>query len=340
MEDDIHNSVLLSMTTNINVIRCAGCGKQFAWNARFAGHKVRCPCGQIMDYPQNPSETESASLEANRESLDDQYDLAPDAPMAKRAHASAPHDSSEKILAEPKPADRILGYRSLPPPGSKPELDVEKLKKQAGPLWILGVGLSIEALLTLLRARVDPAAAMIHLFVGVGVDTVLMVAGVMIAAKIRQIDIGSFGSAVLRLAAVSIAPAALNDLFAPLVFFIPLAGLGLFIVGFAIYFALLGMFFNLDESDTWLCVWVIFLINLGVYFAMKFLSNQLKSKHSGCDPELKSGLQRARGLQENIRSKHMLFSARKSEWRIAQASDPEWHLRSSAQTCCSTDDLE
>ena len=31
------------------------------------------------------------------------------------------------------------------------------------------------------------------------------------------------------------------------------------------------MFFDLDESDTWYCVSVIFLINLAVYFAMMFL---------------------------------------------------------------------
>jgi hypothetical protein len=35
---------------------------------------------------------------------------------------------------------------------------------------------------------------------------------------------------------------------------------------FVLYFALLGALFDLDESDTWYCMMVIFLIRLLVYF--------------------------------------------------------------------------
>jgi hypothetical protein len=37
---------------------------------------------------------------------------------------------------------------------------------------------------------------------------------------------------------------------------------------FVLYFALLGALFDLEESDTWYCVWVIFLVRLAVYFAI------------------------------------------------------------------------
>jgi len=246
------------MTTTGNEIRCAVCGKTFPWNVRFAGRKVRCPCGQVMDYPHEPP---------NIAAEDNLYDLAPDAPTAQRAVVEA----SEPAAPEIRPP-AVLGYRNPSTAALKPDLDVDQLKNLTGPLCILGGGLAIEACITLWNARTDVGAAMLHLVVNVGLDTILMMVGVLIAARVRQINIGSFGSALLRLAAVSIAPAAVSDLLAPVAIFIPILGfLGLFVVSFALYFALLGMFFDLDESDTWLCVWIIFLINLGVYFGEQWL---------------------------------------------------------------------
>jgi len=250
------------MTTTGDEIRCAACGKTFPWNVRFAGRKVRCPCGQVMDYPQQQPASHSE---------DDLYDLVPDAPTAQRAPQSAAPAASPPPPPEPKPP-AVLGYRNPSTAALKPDLDVDQIKNFTGPLWILGGGLAIEACITLWNARTDVGAAMLHLVVNVGVDTILMMVGVLIAARVRQINIGSFGSALLRLAAVSIAPAAVSDLLAPVALFIPILGfLGLFVVSFALYFALLGMFFDLDESDTWLCVWVIFLINLAVYFGERWV---------------------------------------------------------------------
>jgi hypothetical protein len=37
---------------------------------------------------------------------------------------------------------------------------------------------------------------------------------------------------------------------------------------FVLYFALLGVLFELDESDTWYCVCVIFLVRLAAYFLL------------------------------------------------------------------------
>jgi hypothetical protein len=50
-----------------------------------------------------------------------------------------------------------------------------------------------------------------------------------------------------------------------------LAGLG---VQFVLYFALLGALFDLDESDTWYCVWVIFLVRLAVYFVTLWMGGR------------------------------------------------------------------
>ena len=76
--------------------------------------------------------------------------------------------------------------------------------------------------------------------------------------NLRQFKLGSFGSAILKLAAISVAPSAVISLFAPILMFIPFGGLAGLAAEFILYFALLGMFFDLDESDTWFCVWTIF----------------------------------------------------------------------------------
>jgi hypothetical protein len=75
----------------------------------------------------------------------------------------------------------------------------------------------------------------------------------------------------LRVAAISVAPAAVGDLIMPIAQLIPLIG-GLLQMGvqFVLYFALLGVLFDMDESDTWYCVMLIFLINVGIYFLLRF----------------------------------------------------------------------
>jgi hypothetical protein len=243
-----------------NEIRCGVCGKTFPWKEKFAGRKARCPCGAIMDYPKEPPA-------ANAE--EDLYDIAPDRPAA-----AAVTGKTDAVAATAAPATLraapVLGYRTASKNSVKPELDVDQLKNVTGPLWILGGGVVVEAGITLWTARSDLSAAMVHLLVDVGANTVLMMVGVLIAAKVRQFQIGSLGSALLRLAAISIAPAAVSDLFGPIMLLIPLGWILLLAVTFGLYFALLGMFFDLDESDTWLCVWIIFLIHLGLYFAQLY----------------------------------------------------------------------
>ena len=50
--------------------------------------------------------------------------------------------------------------------------------------------------------------------------------------------------------------------------FIPFGGLFGWIGEFILYFALLGALFDLDESDTWYFVWVVFLVKVAVVLAI------------------------------------------------------------------------
>jgi hypothetical protein len=103
------------------------------------------------------------------------------------------------------------------------------------------------------------------------VGTVLMLAAVFFAAWRRGFKFGPFWGAVLKLSAVSIAPAAAMTLLSLPLRFIPLGGIINWVVGFCFYFALIGVFFELDQEDTWYCVAIIFLVNLSVALGAVFL---------------------------------------------------------------------
>jgi hypothetical protein len=258
----------IQMLTSGNIIQCPVCNKEFPWDVRYAGRKARCVCGRIMEYPRLPPGPPDA-LAQEGDGPRDEYDLAPDTPAPLTVAAHPVQEPAETISGQPAKPGQILNYRTNPGVGSNSapvDLDTEKLTKQILPLWILTGGLLVEGFIAFLHARSNPMPAMIHLFVGIGVLTLLMMAGVLIAARVRQIQFGSYGSAALRLSAVVVGVAAVNDLLAPLASFIPFGGLGLLLVNFALYFALLGAFFDLDESDTWYCICVIFLVHLVVYF--------------------------------------------------------------------------
>jgi hypothetical protein len=64
---------------------------------------------------------------------------------------------------------------------------------------------------------------------------------------------------------------AVGDLLWPLRYIICLGGLLILGVQFVLYFALLGALFDLDQSDTWYCVIIIFLVYLGVYFLLLWI---------------------------------------------------------------------
>jgi hypothetical protein len=103
--------------------------------------------------------------------------------------------------------------------------------------------------------------------------TVLALVAVFIAARSRRFKLGPLPEAILKLMAVTIAPSAAVLLLQYPLSYVPF-GLGFIlaiVAWFVLYFVLIGVFFDLDQSDTWLCVWLIFLINLGVGIAAKMV---------------------------------------------------------------------
>jgi hypothetical protein len=136
------------------------------------------------------------------------------------------------------------------------------------PLGLLAGGVLVEIIAEMLRTG-RPGVALGSVAVQLVFGTLAMLGGILLAAKFRGINLGPFWTVVFKLAAISVAPSAAVDLVNPILRLIPiLGGLLGFAVQFILYFALLGALFDLDESDTWFCVWVIFLANLVIYFAI------------------------------------------------------------------------
>ena len=189
---------------------------------------------------------------------DDLYDLAPSAPPP----VVAPTRSKRSASGEPV----VLAYHGAPG-GARKEFDERTLKDLHLPLVLLCGGIVIEVIAAFVRAR-NFGPAMRHVGIDLIVGTGLMLAGILVAARFRGIELGRFWTVVLKLAAITVAPSALARLATPVLNFVPLGWLVGFVGEFVFYFALLGVLFDLDESDTWYCVWVIFLVRLAVYFML------------------------------------------------------------------------
>lgn len=228
--------------------QCEKCGKRFRWTAAVAGKKVRCPCGHIFQSPLNISQL---NISLGQES----YDLVEDSSSIKSAPPTA-------AAATP-----VLSYRT--PNKSAPAApEPEEIKNIYAPLWFLGGGAAIEILANLLELRMGLPLALLDVGIQLIFGTALMFVGMWIASKARQFQLGNMKTVPLRLAAISVAPSAAVAVVMPILKFIPFGGIGALVVRFVLYFALLGMFFDLDESDTWFCVWIIFLVNVGIYFVI------------------------------------------------------------------------
>jgi hypothetical protein len=234
-------------------IICPQCQKRFRWTPAVAGRIVRCTCGCAIQCPAEAPADPTA------------YALAPDAAPAPRRRPVAA--VAARVVAEtPAAAPVRLAYRT---PKDESPTDPETIKNLYMPLWLLGGGVVINVVAVLLhREQHSLTAALIAVGVQMLFGTAFMTVGLLLAARPRGIKLGPLPVAVFKLAAISVAPTALVALFSPFLEHVPLGGVLGWVAEFVFYFALLGVFFDLDESDTWYCVFVIFIVQVAVYFLL------------------------------------------------------------------------
>ena len=139
------------------------------------------------------------------------------------------------------------------------ELNPEVLINRQIPMILVGAGLAIRFVYAWWAAPSSRALPSVFGEVGLSLmlSTGLALVCVFVASYVRGFKMGSFGEAVLKLMAVAIAPSAAMLLLSMPLYLIPFGFLGVWGIGFCLYFALLGLFFDLDQDDTWLCVILI-----------------------------------------------------------------------------------
>jgi hypothetical protein len=142
------------------------------------------------------------------------------------------------------------------------------------PLVLLGISVPVLFIANWWQGSgrgVGPAQAMAEVGAQLVIGTFLMLAAIFFAAKRRGFKVGRFWAAVLKLSAVSLSPSAVMTLLSPFLRFVPFGAIINLIVGFCLYFALIGAFFDLDESDTWYCVAIIFIVNVSIWLGARWL---------------------------------------------------------------------
>lgn len=199
---------------------------------------------------------------------DDLYDLVEE-PKPRPAPRPA-------TTARAKPVEPIE-YQH-PSTRAPSELDAyfpDRVKDLYLPLALIGGGTVVHVVYTLFFERVGRqglGAVMRSIGVDVVVVTGLMLVAVFIAAKLRHINLGPLPVAVLKLCAVVLGGGGITILLTPLLVFIPFLGVLLALaIPIVAYFTLLGALFDLDESDTWYCLCVMFLVWLAAYFGVGLL---------------------------------------------------------------------
>jgi DNA-directed RNA polymerase subunit RPC12/RpoP len=194
---------------------CTQCGKRFRWRAALAGKKARCPCGSVIVCPSSP----------------------PQAPQ-----------EYEPVPTDPLPVKPVVAMRALPVnpmqlayQPAKREFDPERFKNLTLPLWLLAGGIIVQLVADLITSHGEILSAAILVGVQVIIGTAIMLVGILLAAKMIGVRLGQFWTAIFKLSAISVAPAAVVAIATPALNFIPLGFFLGWLIEFVLYFALLAL---------------------------------------------------------------------------------------------------
>lgn len=237
------------------IIVCDSCGRRFKWKPELAGKHAKCLCGQSILIPAEPPE-------------DDLYSFAEPEPPKP-----TPRPIAQPVVTASVGSAPVVNYRA---PGTTTDrFSPEKLRDLHAPLVLIGIGVFVQWVAAWLRSshtRTALSGTLIYVTVEMVISTAFMLIAVFIAARLRQIQLGKFWSAILKLAAVSVAPSAIVKLLYPFLLLIPFFGwLVGDIIEFCLFFALLGYFFDMDESDTWFCVIVMIIVSITITLALPLI---------------------------------------------------------------------
>ncbi|HEV8608081.1 MAG TPA: hypothetical protein VGQ99_22285 [Tepidisphaeraceae bacterium] len=274
------------MEATSSTFACAKCGKSHGWTPEIVGKTAKCSCGAVLKIPSAPPGTEAAKREIAYKEPNPGF-LVPPAPLAGAASGEPLPTAEEAIISLYQPvtgsqprvrAPMELADEELDPKVEAELNDLAKYGDKEGeqkkpnpyldlhlPLILLGIGLMLTfGQASLMAGHEDGGlpGALFHVSVSLVGSIILMIIALLAAAKFTGIYFGNAATAILKIAAIYVAPTTLGSVLAavlggetPVV----ILGWGVSVV---LYWALLAYLFRLDGTQTMACVFCIGLLRM------------------------------------------------------------------------------
>ena len=296
---------------------CDGCGKKYPWKPELSHKRALCKCGTkitVPDLSQQSDEPPPLPDDGILDFVESAPEIASTRVAALRS-AAMPAVATAAAVAPKARAAPVLGYRQGPT-----RRETKRASEQFSTMHdmtrdvyvptglIVGAFLAYFAWLMFHGTATSGAslgfygAIMVVIFAA---KTVCMIAGAFVVASLASVSFGPFWTAILKLAAVAIAP----DIFATIVeeaIGSPGAGLlaGSLALGF--YWFLISYLFSMDANEAWIVVvlfgvlrWVLTFV-VGMMLIGMLMSGNVPNIGGGGAGAVPSATQEAAELNEKV----------------------------------------
>ena len=276
------------MEANTAHFACHKCGKPYDWTPQIVGKTAKCACGAVLRIPSAPPGTAQANAEAVYKEPNPGA-LLPESVEAKEvipAGPGEPQTAHAAIISLYQPVsgqNRTRAPMELADEELDPKVEAElKDLAQYGdkeeeqkkhnpyldlhlPLILLGIGLMLmfgQASFLAHRHHGSLLGSLFGVSASLFLNIILNVIALVVAAKFTGIHFGRIPTAILKIAAMYVAPTTLGGvLTAALGGDMPYVILG-GAVSIVLYWALLAYLFRLDGTQTMACVLCISILGM------------------------------------------------------------------------------
>lgn len=232
---------------------CNACNKSYAYKPEYANKKVKCKCGAVITVPEM-----SAPVE------DDLYDIVeepkPAIPVAKPAPRVAITNSAASAAAAKLSNPKVLNYKSGPTARQRERATQSVFTDMTRDVYVPTglIAVSFVAFVVFTLFFEDAGAAGVAIYTAAMgavffVKTLLMIGAAFILAPILGVSFGPLWTAILKLAAVAMAPDILATIISDSIG-APGAGLLANSIALAFYWFLISYLFQLEAAEAWYVV--------------------------------------------------------------------------------------
>jgi hypothetical protein len=234
------------------MFRCDVCGRRHAWTPELAGQTITCACGEPAPVPAEPES--------------DLYDIAPTAPVPVRpVSPEASYDASSPALSYQRPIAAAVDetYSEANP------LIVSVQRDLILPIVLIFLGTVAQFVWAFQSGAAAGSPGRAAAIVGFDfiLDVLVMLGGVIVAARVLSISFGPVPTAILKLGAIALGPTGITAL---IVWGLG-GGVGAQIAGWllrlAIYVWLFWYLFELEMDELWNTIIIVYGVRTIAMFA-------------------------------------------------------------------------